>query len=248
MEKHIIDIKNLSKTYKGSNSPAVNQLSLQVETQNIHGILGPNGAGKSTTINIISGLLTSNSGSVQIDGLDLESNSKAIKKIIGLVPQDIALYQELSAHENLMFFGQLHHIPKLILKKRIDHSLQRLGLWEQKHQKVKNYSGGMKRRINLLAGLLHEPKLLILDEPTVGVDVQSKQVILDFLLELNQKGTSILYTSHLMEEAEKICQQVSIIDQGRVIESGKPQSLIKQYQTQTLEEVFIKLTGKALRD
>lgn len=248
MTSSIINIKGLTKVYKNTDTAAVNQLDLIVENQSIHGLLGPNGAGKTTTINIISNLLKPSSGEVFIDNLDLKTKTKEIKKVIGLVPQDIALYQELTALENLSFFGNLHRIPSKILKERINHSLNILGLYEKRNIKTKHYSGGMKRRINLIVGLLHEPKLLILDEPTVGVDVQSKQVILNFLLELNQKGMSILYTSHLMEEAEKICHKVSIIDNGQIIENGTPDELKTKYSEEDLEQVFINLTGKQLRD
>ncbi len=244
----IINIQKLTKIYNGSQTKAVNNLDLIVETNTIHGILGPNGAGKSTTINIISNLIEATSGGININGLNPQKNLKEIKKIIGLVPQDIALYQELTAYENLIFFGKLHQIPSNILKDKINNTLKQLGLLDKKDQKIKYYSGGMKRRINLIAGLLHDPKLLILDEPTVGVDVQSKQVILNFLIELNKKGTSILYTSHMMEEAEKICHQVSIIDNGQIIESGSPERLKNKHQEHNLEQVFIKLTGKQLRD
>jgi len=244
----IIHIQQLTKVYENTNTPAVNNLNLTVQEKSIHGILGPNGAGKTTSINIISGLIPANSGSVKIGGFDFYRQKKQIKKIIGLVPQDIALYQNLTAYENLMFFGNLHKITSKTLKERIDNSLEQLGLYEKKDQKIKYYSGGMKRRINLIAGLLHHPQLLILDEPTVGVDVQSKQVILDFLIQLNKQGTSILYTSHMMEEAEKICHQVSIMDEGQIIEQNTPAALKIKYQKQNLEDVFIELTGKQLRD
>ena len=248
MSSPIINIKNLSKIYPNTNTLVVDQLNLIVETQQIHGLLGPNGAGKTTTINMISNLINISSGDIEIGGLNIKQHQKTLKKIIGLVPQDIALYQELTAYENLLFFGKLHQISNSTLKSRIDHKLEHLGLYEKRNIKIKQYSGGMKRRINLIAGLLHEPKLLILDEPTVGVDVQSKQVILDFLLELNKNGMSLLYTSHLMEEAEKICHRVSIMDHGQIIENGKPEELKIKYQKDNLEQIFIHLTGTQLRD
>lgn len=248
MSNSIIQIFELSKTYPKADKKAVDNLNLEIKKGQIYGFLGPNGAGKTTTINMLSGLSDYDSGKVLIDGIDISIHQNSIKKIIGLVPQNIALYQELTAYENLIFFGKLHYIPNKVLKDRIDYALDRLGLFDKKNQKVKQYSGGMKRRINLIAGLLHEPKLLILDEPTVGVDVQSKQTIINFLLELNQSGTSILYTSHMMEEAERICNQISIIDQGRIIESGSPEHLKSKFNKNNLEAVFLHLTGHQLRD
>jgi len=248
MAHSIVNISKLTKKYAATNTIAVNQLDLQIKSETIHGILGPNGAGKSTTINCIANLIEFTSGEINVAGLDIKKNPKEIKSKIGLVPQDIALYQELTAYENLIFFGNLHHISKAILKERIDDSLKRLGLYDKKDQKVKYYSGGMKRRVNLIVALLHKPELLILDEPTVGVDVQSKQVILDFLLDLNKEGMSVLYTSHMMEEAEKICHTVSIVDQGQIIEQGSPDQLKSKYSKSSLEEVFVSLTGRELRD
>jgi len=244
----MLKIDNLIKQYPNTEKPAVNGLELHIAKGSIHGLLGPNGAGKTTTIKIISGLSRFDSGTVEIGGFNLKNHPFEIKKLIGFVPQDIALYQELSAIENLHFFAGLHRLPKQHVGVCIDDALTKLGLYEKRHQKVKHYSGGMKRRINLIAGLLHQPQLLILDEPTVGIDVQSKQAILDYLQVLNQHGTTILYTSHMLNEAEQICHQITIMDHGHHIANGTPNHLMQTHGASDLETTFLTLTGKALRD
>jgi ABC-2 type transport system ATP-binding protein len=248
MEALSLNISQLKKQYPESDKPAIDGLNLSIPKGQIHGLIGPNGAGKTTTISIIAGILAFNSGNITIEGFDYKSHRKAIVKRIGYVPQDMALYTDLSAEENLKFFGKLHAIPSKELKKQIETLLKRMGLYEKRKQAVKYYSGGMKRRINLIIGLLHQPSFLILDEPTVGIDIQSKQVILDYLLELKTSGTTILYTSHMLEEAEKICDYISIMDHGKLIEEGQPTELKAKYQLDRLEDIFIKLTGKSLRD
>jgi ABC-2 type transport system ATP-binding protein len=248
MQSIALNIKNLKKQYLNMDKLAVDGLNLIVKKGSIHGLIGPNGAGKTSSISIISGIQTCDSGEISIEGFDLKSNRKDIVKIIGLVPQDIALYNDLSAVENLKFFGSLHGISSKTLNTRIELLLKKMGLFEKRHQAIKYFSGGMKRRINLTIGLLHQPQFLILDEPTVGIDVQSKQVILDYLIELKNTGTTILYTSHMLEEAEKICDYISIMDHGKLIEEGIPNELKIKYQLNQLEDVFLKLTGKSLRD
>ena len=244
----IIKIQELSKVYKGNNFPSLNKLSLNI-SEGITGILGPNGAGKTTLIHIITGLIKNFNGSVDCFDNKLPNQLNNLKPLIGIVPQEIALYQDLTAVENLKFFGSLYKIDKKIISQNIDNYLTDLGLYERRNDKIKNFSGGMKRRVNLICGLLHQPKLLLLDEPTVGVDVQSKKVILEFLKELNKKGTNIIYTSHLMEDVQFLCDTVNIIDNGELIESGKTDELINKYENcNNLEDVFVHLTGKALRD
>ncbi|MGZ2371343.1 ABC transporter ATP-binding protein [Ancylomarina sp. YFZ004] len=249
MTKPFILIENLYKSYKSSQTKALNGLNLNVSRGTIHALLGPNGAGKTSSINILCGLLKQDSGKVTIAGFKVPEQKKHIKKLIGLVPQDIALYPELTAYENLMFFGSMYRIPKNELKIRIELLLKELGLFEKRNNQINSYSGGMKRRINLIAGLLHSPEILILDEPTVGIDIQSKLVILNFLKETNKKGTTIIYTSHHLAEAEKFCDYISIIDHGVVIEEGLSSNLLNKYPNyNNLEEIFIHLTGKKLRD
>lgn len=245
----LIDIRNLVKVYKGRSQPAVDDLSLQINEGDIFGILGPNGAGKTTIISILCNLKHPTSGSVFIDGLSLSSDSRKIKEMTGVVFQDIALYDKLTAFENLRYFGTLYGIQHIELDKRINYLLERLGLENFKDEKVGTFSGGMKRRINLLAGLLHNPRLLFLDEPAVGIDVQSRNVIVGFLQELNRAGTTIVYTSHMMEEAQKLCTNVAIIDYGKVLAIAPPEELIHDSEgCNTLEDVFLKFTGRSLRD
>ncbi|MCG8700233.1 MAG: ABC transporter ATP-binding protein [Bacteroidales bacterium] len=244
-----LSIENLTVQYKGNDLPSVNNLSLNVNEGDIFGLLGPNGAGKSTTINTISGLIKPAKGSVIIHEIDIIHHLSAAKQMIGVVGQDIALYEKLTAFENLMFFGSLYNIPKNTLRERITTLLDRMDLMKHSQKKIKAYSGGMKRRINLLAGLLHQPQLLILDEPVAGVDVQTRNVIREFISDLRKQGTTIIYTSHLMEDAERLCDQIGIIDNGELIADGKPAELVSKYKDcNTLEDVFLKLTGKKLRE
>ena len=244
----ILAIKDVSKTYKPNQSKALDKLNISIEESKIIGLLGPNGAGKSTLINIISGLLQSDEGHLFWKGKEIKNHSQ-LKSKIGLVPQDIALYPKLTAFENLDYYATQYNIPKKIRDKRISEALKILGLFEVRNQQLINFSGGMKRRINLIAGLVHQPELLIMDEPTVGIDVQSKQAIQEFLLKLNNEGMSMLYTSHMMEEAEKICHQVAIIDHGKILTTDSPEHLIKNTKgANSLEEVFVKLTGKEIRN
>lgn len=245
----VIDIKNLTKVYPKRHEPAVDNLSLQIEENSFYGLLGPNGAGKTTTINIISSLLLPTKGEVVIKGLVLNDHLNQIKQMIGVVSQEIALYDKMTAYENLFYFGRLYEINKKDLNKRIDELLNRLGLLKYKDEKIQSFSGGMKRRINLLVGILHNPDILILDEPVVGVDVHSRNVIREFLKEVNEDNTTIIYTSHIMEDAEKLCTHTSIIDYGRIVEQGSPLELIKKHSDcDSLEAVFLKLTGQKLRD
>jgi len=249
MDDSLIHVSDLNKIYKGSSVTAINNLSLQIRKGCLYGLLGPNGAGKTTTLNILCGLLKPDSGNIDIAGYHLPEQLSDIKRIIGVVPQEIALYQELTALENLKFFGNMYQITPKLLHQQIEMYLKKLGLFHRKKERVKHFSGGMKRRVNLIAGLLHNPKVLFLDEPTVGVDVQSKKVIIDFLKELNASGTTIVYTSHLMEEAQNLCSHITIMDQGMNIVEGEPETLIRKHKgCNNLEDVFIKLTGKALRD
>lgn len=245
----IIEIRDLSKTYKGSDTPAVTSLSLDIHANEIFGLLGPNGAGKTTTISILCGLFPPSSGQVRIDGMDIHSDMDHIKHIIGVVPQDLALYPTLSALENLTFFGNMFGLSGTPLRDRIMDCLQVFGMEKVAKKRISTYSGGMKRRVNLIAGLLHHPKIIFLDEPTVGIDVQSRIVILDYLKKLNEEGTTIIYTSHYMEEAENLCHRVAIIDRGSLVLTGNPKELLaRQPELKNLENLFIHLTGKELRD
>ncbi len=245
----MIIIQNLSKKYKSAEFFSVEDLSLKVEQGEIYGLLGPNGAGKTTLISMLTSLLKPTSGSFTINGLTFKENKNELKQLIGIVPQEYALYPTLTAFENLQYFGSMYGIKGTILSDSINSHLEILGLSKFAHKKTATFSGGMKRRVNLIAGILHNPKVLFLDEPTVGVDVQSKNVIIDHLKTLNKQGTTIVYTSHHLIEAESFCTHVAIIDNGKIVIKGIPSQLIKnQEKAQNLEDVFLTKTGKALRD
>lgn len=244
----IIEIEDLTKIFKNTTEPAVDGISFSINRNEIFGLLGPNGAGKTTTISILCGLFPPSSGKVMIDGKDLFDESASIKKIIGIVPQDIALYPTLNARENLAFYGSMYGLHGKELKDKIESWLNKLGLADAANRRVSTYSGGMKRRVNLIAGVLHSPKILFLDEPTVGVDVHSRTVIIEHLKNIHAQGTTIIYTSHHMEEAENFCTRVSIIDQGKILTQGTPAELTNQNGASNLETVFLNLTKRKLRD
>jgi len=248
MQEIVIHIDHLSKTYHGNPTPAVRNFSIDVVQGEIFGLLGPNGAGKSTLLNILSGLLPFDTGKITICGLNLPHQIDDIKPLIGVVPQELALYPSLTAVENLKVYGGIYGIRRKELKQQIENLLAYFGLVQSKNRRIKTYSGGMKRRMNLIAGLLHNPKILFLDEPTVSVDVQTKALILDNLKELNAQGTTIIYTSHYMEEAEMLCSRVAFIDEGKLLCIGTPKELIQNSDCPNLESLYIKLTGKTLRD
>jgi len=243
-----IEVNHLLKIYKGTNIPAVNNISFSIHNNSIFGLLGPNGAGKTTTISILCGLIKPTSGEATLLGLSLKTNAEEIKQLIGVVPQEIALYPTLTAFENLRYVGNMYGLKGEPLKKRITEYLEIVGLLSHANKRVQTFSGGMKRRINLIAGILHQPKILFLDEPTVGVDVQSRNMITEHLNQINKQGCTIVYTSHLMEEAENLCTDIAIIDNGEIIITGKPKDLIAANSSGNLEQLFLKLTGKKLRD
>lgn len=233
-----IEIKNLVKRYKGNT--AVDNINFHIEKGELFGLLGPNGAGKSTVISMLSGVLKPSSGNIYINGNDVVEKNMMVKKILGLVPQDIALYPTLSAKENLMFWGKMYGVPKVVLKSRVSEVLQIVGLEERKNEMIKNYSGGMKRRINIGAALLHNPEILIMDEPTVGIDPQSRNHILETVKKLNQEGMTIIYTSHYMEEVEYLCKQIGIMDKGKLIAFGNKDDIKKTVINK--EKIEIKLS------
>lgn len=245
----IIEVELITKSFAGKETPAVNKLSFTINKNEAFGLLGPNGAGKTTTISMLCGLYHPNSGTVKVNGFDLKTDLDKVKHQIGVVPQDIALYPTLTGRENLEFYGAMYGVPKEKLKIEIDHWLDKLEMSISAKKRVETYSGGMKRRINLIAGILHKPELLFLDEPTVGVDVQSRAAIMSHLKDLNDDGMTIIYTSHHLEEAEKFCTDVAIIDAGEIIARGKPQEMIGAHDgCNDLEDVFLKLTNIKMRD
>ncbi len=245
---NIIEIKDLCKLYKGNVNPSVDGLSLSIKAGEIFGLLGPNGAGKTTAINILCGLRSYDRGEVTVCGYLVKNEMEKIKPMIGVVPQDIALYPSLTAYENLKIFGGIYGLKKKELESRVSELLAIFGLEKNKNRHIEKYSGGMKRRVNLIAGLLHKPKLLFLDEPTVGVDVQSRHVIIENLRKINAEGTTIIYTSHHLNEAENFCTSIALVDDGRIICEGKPKELINLEKVDTLEDLFLLKTGKNLRD
>lgn len=238
-----ISANGLVHRYRGSEQPAVNGLDFVVPKGAFYGLLGPNGAGKSTTIAMVCGLLPTHSGTLEVLG---SSTGSGVSKGIGMVPQDIALYDRLTAQENIGFFGKMQGIPANELRRYGNELLERFGLTEHARKTVGSYSGGMKRRLNLIVALLHRPELLVLDEPTVGVDVHSRNVINSYLKELNKEGTTVLYTSHQLEETQKLCQHLSIMDHGKVVKEGPTEKLLGGVHD--LNELFLELTGKSLRD
>ena len=245
----IVEIKNLRKVF--ADMVAVDDLSLSVKEGEIHGILGPNGAGKSTTMNCMLGLLPIDGGTIKF------SDGKSIqkwKKHIGYVPQDLAIYPDLTPQENIEFFCALYGFKGAELKKQVDWALDFVGLTDVRNKKSKEFSGGMKRRLNMACGIAHKPELIIMDEPTVGIDPQSRNRILENVRDLNKQGATIIYTTHYMPEVEALCNEITIVDHGKVIAEGTKAQIIENMHTEgitqetSLEEVFLALTGKELRD
>lgn len=222
---NIVETLGLSKSY--GETHAVQGIDLAIRQGEIFGILGPNGAGKTTTISMLACLLPPMSGTATVAGYDLVKQASEIKRRIGLVPQDLALYPTLSARDNLEFFGRIYGLGGRELKARLDSALDLVGLAERAREPVQNFSGGMKRRLNIAAGLLHRPELLFLDEPTVGVDPQSRNRIFENVQQLAKEGMTIVYTTHYMEEAERLCDRVAIIDQGRIVAMNTPSALVE---------------------
>lgn len=240
----MIVIDSLYKRYRNSRTHALQDVSLHIKTGEIYGLLGTNGAGKTTLFSVICGLRKISKGRIIIDGLDLKNHSAQIKTLIGVVPQDIALFPALSVYENLRFFGRMYGMERRELDERITYLLNDFELTESRDKPVKTRSGGMKRRINLIAGILHRPKILILDEPTVGIDAHTAKQIMQHLKVLNSEGTTILYTSHYLKDAQLFCHRTGILEEGKLIEEGQPDYLIKKYNKNNLEEAFLSITNK----
>ncbi|MCR8643817.1 ABC transporter ATP-binding protein [Paenibacillus sp. N1-5-1-14] len=220
----MLETVELSKSFKGK--MVVDGVSLYLEKGESVGLIGPNGAGKSTTISMISSLLAPTHGDVRLNGKSVIQNPQIIRNVLGVVPQEIALYGELSAYENLMFFGRIYKLSKKELESKIQEVLEIVGLRDRQKELIKTFSGGMKRRINIAASLIHDPQIVIMDEPTVGIDPQSRNHILDIVRILNrEKGTTVLYTSHYMEEVEQLCNRMYIMDHAKVIASGTKEEL-----------------------
>ena len=246
----ILKTKDLTKKY--SNTVVVDNLNIEIKKGEVFGLLGPNGAGKSTTMNMICNLIKPDLGNVEFMGKDFRKNKKELSSKLGYIPQLLAIHGNLKAWENVELFTSLYGIKGSELKSRIDESLEYVGLMERRNDYAKTFSGGMKRRLNIACAIGHHPDLLIFDEPTVGIDPQSRNFILEKIKESNKNGTTVIYTSHYMEEVEAICTRIAIMDNGKIIASGTSEELkklvVEDTSSITLEEVFLTLTGKKLRD
>jgi len=242
-------VRDLVKVYRGAPAAAVNGLDFTVRQGEIFGLLGPNGAGKTTAISVICALMPPTRGRVALDSHDVVRCPSAVRRRLGLAPQELALYPRLTARENLRYFGRLYGLRGKPLELRIDECLEKVGLLENANQRVDQYSGGMKRRANLAAAIIHKPLLLLLDEPTVGIDPQSRNLILNNLADFQRQGMTMLYTTHYMEEAQQLCNRVGVMDCGRIIAQGTTRELLDAHPgCGNLEELFLHLTGKHLRD
>ena len=243
--ENAIEAKGLKKFYK--DVKAVNGVDFTIQTGEIFSLLGPNGAGKTTIINLLTGLFPPNAGDALIFGNSIKKEPLKAKALMGVVPQDIALYEDLSARENLMFWGKLYGLRGMQLQTRVDEVLDLIGLRDRQRQRVAKYSGGMKRRVNIGIALLHLPKLVVMDEPTVGIDPQSRRHILDNVLDLNKQGMTVLYTTHYMEEAQELSDHIAIMDQGKIVACGTHAELVQMVGEQ--DRVDLTLTqdgGKVL--
>ncbi len=239
-----IIIKDLVKQFE--DVTAVDRLNLQIKQGELFSLLGPNGAGKTTTINILSGILKPTKGTAIIAGFYVTKNLEEIKTIIGVCPQEAAVFKFLNARENIELFGNLHGIPKKELEKRTDTFLELLGLAEASKRMAKGYSGGMLRKLNLIMALISDPKIAFLDEPTVGMDPRARRKTWEFIGSLKDQNKTIILTTHYIEEAEALSDRVGIIDYGKLIELGTPQELMEKYETRNLEQVFLKITGRRI--
>jgi ABC-2 type transport system ATP-binding protein len=245
--KEIIDVKNL--TVKFGDFTAVNDISFAVPKGEIFAFLGPNGAGKTTTIKVLTTLLKKTSGEVMIAGASIGHDEKVIRKSFGIVFQDQSLDDELTAYENMEFHGVLYGVPREERRRKINELFELVDLSDRKKDLVRNYSGGMKRRLEIARALIHEPLILYLDEPTLGLDPQTRNHIWDYIKQLNkERGMTIFFTTHYMDEASKNAHKVAVIDHGKIVASGTPESLMQETATSNLEDAFIKLTGQNIRD
>lgn len=243
-----IKIERITKRYPGATADSLCGVDLSVKVGDKYGVLGPNGAGKTTLISILCGLFGQSSGRIFYWGEEPIGVTKELQQRLGYVPQEYAFYHELTPLQNLEYFAAMCKLEKEVIKSRSSDILQRLGLLDVRNKKVGTFSGGMKRRMNLAIGIIHEPDVLFLDEPTVGVDVQSKMAIMRLLNELNEKGTTIIYTSHHLDEAQEFCNRIALIDNGAIIANGDTNALLAQHEATDLKELLIKLTGESYRD
>jgi ABC-2 type transport system ATP-binding protein len=246
MKKPEIVVENLTKKFE--DITALDSLSLEIEKGELFGLLGPNGAGKTTLIKVLCGLLEPTTGSAYVAGHNVRKEAARVKELIGVCPQDVTAYSFLTGRENVELFGNLESLPKAKLKKNTEELLEKMSLTQDANRRLGKYSGGMKRRINLIIALVHDPEIAFLDEPTVAMDPQSRHAVWDFIKELERKDKTIILTTHYMEEAQELCSRVGIIDQGKLIAVGAPKQLMDRFQAKNLEEVFIELTGRKIRE
>lgn len=243
----MIEVKNLTKKFNGF--VAVDNISLSIEKGEICAFLGPNGAGKTTTIRMLTTLLKPTSGEIKINGYDPQKDQDKVRQSFGIVFQDPSLDDELTAFENMEFHGVIYKVPKTIRRERIEYLLKFVELWDRKDDLVKNFSGGMKRRLEVARGLIHHPQILFLDEPTLGLDPQTRTHIWDYIKDLNQKELmTIFFTTHYMEEAEKVSQKIAIIDHGKIIAQGTLAKLKERTKASSLEDAFLSFTGTTIRE
>lgn len=249
MRKALLQIENLCKHY--GEKTIVSEVNFNVKEGDILGFIGPNGAGKSTIINIISTIEPSDNGEILFQGKDIRKQEKYFKQSLGIVPQDLALYEDLNAYDNVRFFCSLYNLKGDELTGSVKEALEFVGLWDRRKDYPSKFSGGMKRRLNIACAIAHHPKILIMDEPTVGIDPQSRNNILETIKILNKRGTTVIYTSHYMEEIEALCNRIVLLDKGIVIEDLDKDAYKSKYEAlgyKTLEDIFLNLTGTDLRD
>ena len=243
-----VSIQELGFTYPGQSNACFSNLNLEVAAGERFGLFGPNGAGKTTLMNCMTGLLNVQEGTICLFGQEVSSHRKEVRKLFGFIPQDLSFYQELSPVENFAFFGAWSGMDKKQIKTKTTELLEVLGLTDVRNKPVHKFSGGMKRRVNLAIGVLHNPRILFLDEPTVGVDVHTRHAIINYLKALNNNGTTLIYTSHQLSEAEDLCDRIALIDEGKILVHDALTELLAQHSEDGLEGLFISLTGKKFRD
>lgn len=249
MNQLILEIENITKSY--GDKVVVSDESFSIYEGDVIGFIGPNGAGKSTTINMISTIAAPDSGIIRFRGKDISKHNLHYKHSLGIVPQDLAIYEDLNAYDNVEFFCSLYGARGMELKKKVEKALQFVGLWDRRKELPSKFSGGMKRRLNIACSIAHEPELLIMDEPTVGIDPQSRNHILEAIKKLNTNGTTVIYTSHYMEEVDALCSRIILLDHGNVLEDLPKEGYKAKYAKKgcsTLEDIFLYTTGTELRD
>jgi len=241
-----VAIEGLTKDF--GDVRAVDGLTLTIPRGEVFGLLGPNGSGKTTTINCLTGLLAPTSGRVSVGGFDVKTRGDEARRITGVSPQETAVYPFLTGRENIELFGELQSVPRKTLDERSDYVIEKVGLMEEAGRRVGKCSGGMKRRVSIAMALVSDPKVVLLDEPTVGMDPQARRAVWDFVLDLRDKGKTVVITTHYMEEAQELCDEVGIIDHGKLMALGSPDALKARYGAEDLEDVFIQLTGRTIRE